>query len=160
MARTPDAVAVVDGETASDLRGAGAERDGGWRASCGRRGSGPETVVGVCWSGRGAGGGLLAVLKAGGAYVPLDPDVSAASGWHAWWRTRGLRVVMRTAATTTLALPRRVRVVALAASGPAWRRAAAGAGAGRTRDAAGVRDLHVGVDRAAEGRDEHARRRW
>ena len=75
--RTPQAIAVVDGERETSYRAL---------ASAARRlgrhliglGVGPETVVGVCLD-RSAGliEGLLGVFQAGGGYLPLDPDYPA-----------------------------------------------------------------------------------
>ncbi|MHC3475579.1 amino acid adenylation domain-containing protein, partial [Streptomyces sp. 7R007] len=72
--RTPDTVAVIDGDTVvtyGELN-ARANRLAGFLAA---RGVGPESVVGLCLP-RGADlfVAVLAVLKAGGAYVSLDPD--------------------------------------------------------------------------------------
>jgi amino acid adenylation domain-containing protein len=73
-ARTPDAVAVSDGDSRIDY--ATLNR----RANClahrlRRLGVGPDVRVGLCAS-RSADliVGLLAVLKAGGAYLPMDPS--------------------------------------------------------------------------------------
>ena len=75
--RTPQAIAVVDGERETSYRAL---------ASAARRlgrhliglGVGAETVVGVCLD-RSAGliEGLLGVFAAGGGYLPLDPDYPA-----------------------------------------------------------------------------------
>ncbi|MEV6766975.1 condensation domain-containing protein, partial [Streptomyces sp. NPDC051105] len=72
VARTPDAVALVDGDrrwTYRELDGAAAVV----AARLGATGVGPGRVVGVC-SGRQSEmvAGLLGVLRAGAAYVPLD----------------------------------------------------------------------------------------
>ncbi|MFE6701620.1 amino acid adenylation domain-containing protein [Streptomyces sp. NPDC057718] len=72
-ARTPDAVALVDGDTTIGYAELDARAD-----RLARRlrahGVGPGTLVGLSME-RSAAlvTGLLAVLKAGGAYVPLDP---------------------------------------------------------------------------------------
>ena len=77
VVRTPQAIAVVDGEDETSYRAL---------ASAARRlgrhliglGVGAETVVGVCLD-RSAGliEGLLGVFEAGGGYLPLDPDYPA-----------------------------------------------------------------------------------
>ncbi|MFL6194099.1 MAG: amino acid adenylation domain-containing protein [Thermoanaerobaculia bacterium] len=71
--RTPDALALLDGEAGWTYR----QLD--YRANAVARrlrglGVGPEVTVGLC-AGRSARmvAGLLGILKAGGAYVPLDP---------------------------------------------------------------------------------------
>ncbi|MFD7908437.1 amino acid adenylation domain-containing protein [Kitasatospora sp. NPDC059747] len=71
--RTPDAVAVIDGERRLTYRELG-ERLTSAAARLARAGVGPGTLVGVCLP-RSAElvVALLAVLRSGGAYVPLDP---------------------------------------------------------------------------------------
>jgi len=76
-ARTPDAPAVVHGDTALTYAGLDARADtlaGELRA----RGVGPEVIAGICLE-RGVDVvvAILAVLRAGGAYLPLDPDYPA-----------------------------------------------------------------------------------
>ncbi len=71
--RTPEAVAVVDGEASVTYRQL-RERAAGLAAHLRRMGVGPETRVGVCTGrSRRMVASALAVLEAGGAYVPLDP---------------------------------------------------------------------------------------
>ena len=73
-ARTPERVAVVDGERALTFGELDARSNQLARALA-RRGVGPEARVAVCIE-RSAELviALVAILKAGGAYVPLDPD--------------------------------------------------------------------------------------
>ncbi|MBV9108645.1 MAG: amino acid adenylation domain-containing protein, partial [Gemmatimonadetes bacterium] len=76
-ARTPDAVAVVSGETV--LSYAELDRRANRLAHHLRaRGVGPEVLVAICVH-RGAPmlEAMLAALKAGGGYLPLDPDYPA-----------------------------------------------------------------------------------
>ncbi|WP_051854984.1 non-ribosomal peptide synthetase [Streptomyces sp. NRRL B-1347] len=72
--RTPDAIAVVDGEERLTYRDLD-DRADRVAALLRERGIGPEQLVGV-FLGRSATMvvALLAVLKAGGAYLPLDPE--------------------------------------------------------------------------------------
>ena len=77
VTRTPEAVALIDGETRityADL----AARGRVWADRLWALGAGPEKLVGVCLD-RGAGlvTALLAVLETGAAYVPLDPAYPA-----------------------------------------------------------------------------------
>jgi amino acid adenylation domain-containing protein len=73
-ARTPHAVAIVDG-TATLTYGELEARANRLAHALIRRGAGPEVRVGVCLE-RSAElvVGLLGILKAGAAYVPLDPN--------------------------------------------------------------------------------------
>ncbi|MGW2421034.1 amino acid adenylation domain-containing protein [Streptomyces sp. NPDC001709] len=77
-ARTPDATAVVSGQTELSYRELDA-RAGRLAAVLRDRGVGPDTLVAVALP-RSADlvVALLAVLKAGGAYLPIDPDYPAA----------------------------------------------------------------------------------
>ena len=79
-ARTPDAVALVDGSRGEALTYAELERPGqpAGAAACAALGVGPDVLVGVCAErSLELVVALLGVLKAGGAYVPLDPDYPA-----------------------------------------------------------------------------------
>ncbi|MEV7027316.1 amino acid adenylation domain-containing protein, partial [Kitasatospora sp. NPDC093558] len=73
VGRTPDAVALIDGERRLTYRELG-ERLTSTAGRLAGAGVGPGTLVGVCLP-RSAElvVALLAVLRAGGAYVPLDP---------------------------------------------------------------------------------------
>jgi amino acid adenylation domain-containing protein len=72
-ARTPDAIALIDGEERLTYRALNARSNQLARHLC-SLGVGPEVRVAVCME-RTADllVALLAILKAGGAYVPLDP---------------------------------------------------------------------------------------
>jgi amino acid adenylation domain-containing protein/non-ribosomal peptide synthase protein (TIGR01720 family) len=74
VARTPDATAVVSGQTSLTYRELDA-RAGRLAAVLRDRGVGPDVLVAVALP-RSADlvVALLAVLKAGGAYLPIDPD--------------------------------------------------------------------------------------
>jgi amino acid adenylation domain-containing protein len=74
MEKTPDALAVIDGDqslTYGQLRA----RVDGLAARLASQGVGPDQTVGLCVE-RSAEMlvGLLAILRAGGAYLPLDPE--------------------------------------------------------------------------------------
>ncbi|KUM99160.1 non-ribosomal peptide synthetase [Streptomyces yokosukanensis] len=78
VTRTPDATAVVCGETEWSYRELDARADR-LAAALRDRGVGPDVLVAVALP-RSADlvAALLAVLKAGGAYLPIDPDYPAA----------------------------------------------------------------------------------
>ena len=77
VVRTPDAIAVVDGERRLSYREVDARANQLARELV-RSGVGPDVPVGVCLE-RSAEMviGVYAVLKAGGCYLPLDPDYPA-----------------------------------------------------------------------------------
>ncbi|MEU5404190.1 amino acid adenylation domain-containing protein [Streptomyces sp. NPDC005963] len=77
-ARTPDATAVVSGQTTLSYAGLDA-RAGRLAAVLRERGVGPDVLVAVALP-RSAdlAVALLGVLKAGGAYLPIDPNFPAA----------------------------------------------------------------------------------
>ena len=168
-ARTPDAVAVACGDAAGDVRGSWMARAGAAGAgTCGRRGRGRSRWWGCAWTaGPELVAAMLAVWLAGAAYLPLDPGYPAERLAFMLADSRAGGAWPGPAAALEACRPGRVPVVAL--DDPATRRRwpAAAAGGGRCRaaaGAAGVRDLHVGVDRGAEGRGGDARRagelRW
>jgi surfactin family lipopeptide synthetase A len=75
--RTPDAVAVVFEHSSITYRGLN-ERANLLANELGKRGAGPDQLVGVCLE-RSVDmvAALLAITKAGAAYVPLDPSLPA-----------------------------------------------------------------------------------
>lgn len=77
VAATPDAIAVVSGDTRLTYRQL-VDRADRLAAGLTRRGVGPESVVAVTMA-RSAElvAVLLGVLKAGAAYLPMDPDYPA-----------------------------------------------------------------------------------
>ncbi|MBB1243606.1 amino acid adenylation domain-containing protein [Streptomyces durbertensis] len=77
VARTPDAVAVVDGQLALSYRELD-ERSNRFARRLAAHGAGPEGIVALAMP-RSSElvVALLAVLKAGAAYLPLDPDYPA-----------------------------------------------------------------------------------
>ena len=77
VARTPDAPAVVFGETTLSYAELNARADD-LANRLAARGVGPETRVGVCLErSTELVVALLAIVKAGGAYVPIDPSYPA-----------------------------------------------------------------------------------
>ena len=118
-------------------------------------GAGPESLVAVCME-RGAGAvvAMVAVLKAGGAYVPLDPGYPA-ERLAVIVAEAGPVAVLAEEATAGLVPAGAVPVIVAdrEEAGAAVPGGAAGAvgGAGEP----GLRDLHLGVDRDAEGGDDH-----
>ena len=163
-ARTPDAIAVMfegrelsyaaldahANRLAHHLRGLGV---------------GPETVVGLCLE-RSPEMliGLLGILKAGGAYLPLDPNYPRER--LAFMLADAGAPVLVTQAALLDTLPGHAGAGGAARRRCGFDRAAAGhrAGAwprpGAGRPARRLRDLHLGLDRAAEGRGGHAWRAW
>ena len=160
-ARAPDAVAVACGDGQRLVRGAGGAGRAAGRGVLAAAGAGPERWWGCAWSAvaemvdRDAGG----VAKAGAAYLPLDPgypaerlafmlaDAGPRRGGDAGGRcSAGRPPVPCRGCWRSMTWP------AVAAGQPA--RCPGRPGAGR---AAGVRDLHLGVDGGAEGGGGHAR---
>ncbi len=176
VARTPDAVAVVDVDGVRTLTFAELE---GWANQLAHalraRGVGPEVVVGVALArSMDLVIALLGILKAGGAYLPLDPAWPGARVSTLLETLAVPVVVTETAALSALAaaLPAGVREV-VCVDAPAEPAAArtqtpGGAAISDVRDwgrgpltpvagdggcrRAGVCDFHLGVERRAEGR--------
>jgi amino acid adenylation domain-containing protein len=124
-ARTPDAVAVVWGESALTYRALD-EHANRLAHHLAARGVGPEARVGICLPrGLEMVVSLLAVLKAGGAYVPLDPAYPAERlGFMV--EDAGVRLVL-TLTGVTDRLPAAAEAVCLDAIGEGLAAAPAGA---------------------------------
>ena len=159
----PDAVAVVCGDervSYGELDGAGGPAGGVPGAGGGGAGVGGGVVPG-----RGAPelvAAVLAVWQAGAAYLPVDPGYPAEriafmladarrGGWWSGDRAGAGRAAGRAGAGRWCWMTRGSAAAVAAAPGRA--------GGGRCWPGqAGVRDLHLGVDRGAEGRGGDARR--
>ena len=111
-ARTPDAVALVCGRGAADLRASSTRAPTAWPRRLRALGVGPEVRGGrlpatarrTWWS------PCSAMLKAGGAYVPLDPAYPrGAAGLHAGGQRR--RVVLAQRPSRRAVPPQDARVV-------------------------------------------------
>ena len=122
-------------------------------------GVGPEVLVGLC-AGRSAEMvvGLLAVLKAGGAYVPLDPAYPADR--LAFMLDDARASVLLTEEQLRDDLPEcEARVVCLDAERAAIdAESDANLDGGAGRGEPGLRHLHLGLDRQAQGGPGHPRR--
>ena len=97
---------------------------------------------------------LLGVLKAGGAYVPLDPALPARAAGAACWRTPAPPVLVTQRARCRGACRAgAAAVVCLDARRGRRSRPSAGDAAGAPADAGqpGLRHLHLGLDRPAQG---------
>ena len=156
MDRTPEAVAVRFEDRSLTYRELDA-RANQLARHLAELGVGPDVPVGIAMErSPEMVVGLLGILKAGGAYVPLDPDYPA----------ERLAVMLEDARVPVLLTQERLqsalptgpatRVIVggprLGAAGDGLRGpAAAASGPGRPR----LRDLHLGLDRSAQGGDEH-----
>ena len=153
-ARTPERRgACVDGERRLTYARARRARPTAWRTACARSASGRR-----CWSASASSArrswwsALLGVLKAGGAYVPLDPRLSGASGWPACWRTPAAAVLLTAGrpagapagCRAAVVRPRREREASA-------RRSAAAPPPAARPEQPGLRDLHLRLDRPAQG---------
>ena len=152
-ARTPDAVAVISEDAHLSYEELDA-RAGRLARLLAAAGAGPETVVGLACSGARMITAITGAWRAGAAYLPLDPAYPGArlaflladSGAGVLVTGPGLD-----AGLDGLEAGQRTCRTARRAGAAAAIRAAAGR-------AGGVRDLHVGIDRAAEGRGGQPRR--
>ena len=121
-------------------------------------GVGPEVVVGLCVERSPAMVvGVLGILKAGGAYLPLDPAYPADRLSYMLERCgragpgdavgTGRSACGAGRAASSCSMPRRMSIARQPASAPAL----------SARPAASrLRDLHLGLDRPAEGRGRDA----
>ena len=138
-----------------------------WRGICVDEGVGPDERVAICaWSAVCEMlVGVLGILKAGGAYVPLDPGYpGGAPGVHAGGcRAEG---VADAGAAARRAAGYASKVIALDGEWSADRartpartslRPSVGWTAVRS---AGLRHLHLRLDRSAQGRDDRASCAW
>ncbi len=167
VARTPEAVAVVCAEqylTYQQLNQCANHLAQHLRA----RGVGPETLVGLLAE-RGLPllSAILAVFKAGGAYLPLDPQHPAARLQHIVQRSQCRLVLVSPPYLSTLeqVLPELPAAGSAGATSrgppPGSRLRGAGAARAGAREAAhpsccpaaGVRDLHLRLQRGAQRRD-------
>ena len=154
-ARTPDAAALVFDGRAADLRASWTRAPTSWRTTCARWASGPEVLVGLCLErSLELVVGVLGILKAGGAYVPLDPSYPrGAPGLHAAGRRRpGAASPQETLAGRAARAAGAARVPGLGV-GTHWPGMPEHDPApGAAPEQPGLRHLHLGLDRAAQGR--------
>ena len=160
-ARTPDAAAVMFEDRALSYAAldAHANRLAHHLQSLG---VGPETVVGLCVE-RSPEMliGLLGILKAGGAYLPLDPNYPR-ERLEFMLADAGVPVLVTQSALMDR-LPAGAAATAASCGStptrPAIARQPEHRAAARSRSAPpGLRDLHLGLDRRAEGRRRRARK--
>ena len=166
IARDPAALALVDGEQQLTF-GAFGERVRRLARLLVEEGVGPEDRVGIAVP-RSADAlvAIFAVLEAGGAYVPLDPGLPAARLAQIVGEARPALVLCGAAAPPPLGDDVRGAAAGDRRAGDLGAPAPAARGrADRCRPARpaaprppGVRHLHVGLDRAAEGRRDAAPR--
>ena len=139
----------------------GGLRRPGWHRGWRRPGAGPESVVAVLVP-RSAGmvTAVLGVLWAGAAYLPLDSGYPAGRIGFMLADARAVALVSTRQAAAALPAgpdgPPRVVLddPGMAGRGGAWRVCAGAGGAGR----GGVCDVHLWVDRDAQGRGGHSGR--
>ena len=114
---------------------------------------GPDALVGLCLErSPELVVGLLGILKAGGAYLPLDPSYPP-SAWPSCSRTPGSRVLVTHAASLAASVRGARRGHLPDSDGPRWPTRTSRPGAGQRGDGEpGLRHLHLGLDRPAQGR--------
>ena len=153
-ARTPGCRGRRVRRPATHLRASSTRAPTSSRTTCAALGVGPDVLVGICLErSLDMVVGLLGILKAGGAYVPLDPRLPGRAPAPSCSRTRGVAVLLTQHALARRSCPaRRPRAL------PRRRRAGI-AGAARSdrpraprADRPRLRHLHLGLDRAAQGR--------
>ena len=149
--RTPDAVALVDGDTRMTYAQLSDAAEQVARRLV-AHGVGPESVVAIHEPrSRRLIAGLLGIHRAGAAYLPLDPD-HPPQRLAFMLADAGAGVLLADELPDGLTVPGTV----LPLTAPDRPRTAGGHR--RRAGERGVRDLHVGLHRAAEGRGQRARR--
>ena len=127
-----------------------------------RQGVGPEVRVGICLErSPELVLAVLGVLKAGGAYVPLDVAYTQDAAERTRFVLEDAQVSLVLTQSALSASLDRVRAPRLVLDGAAAERIGCGewraCGRRGRGGQLGLRSVHVGLDRPAQGRDGHAR---